>query len=410
MEKLITEAKADQAYQKIREAVKGGKVPRDLPTSHPAQKFQGQWDALSTTPELQGLLLYHGRIVVPEAAKTEVMKTLHVQHTGESKTLANARQLYFWVGMTQDIKLMVAACQVCLTHKPSQRLEPQIQTVASRPWEAMSIDLGYYHGTHYLVLMDRYSGWPLVQPLKKLDTSAVTATLEDWFLDYGKPVSIRSDGGPQFRSEFIRWCEDQNIVHQLSSAYHHESNGHAEVAVREMKSLLAKTKNFKAFRHALREWRNTPRFDGLSPSQWLTGRRQRTEAVAAPEAYQRINDADVQAHEARRGHRHEQVKANVDQASRALEPMQPGDAVMVQDHKTRKWTIEATIIARRNRRSYQIDIEGRTHVRNRRFLRPAITPGPSTSHVPNEGPHPTKATAEKKIHDLRSRRKVKFRD
>ena len=202
VEKLITEAKADQAYQKIREAVKGGKVPRDLPTSHPAQKFQGQWDALSTTPELQGLLLYHGRIVVPEAAKTEVMKTLHVQHTGESKTLANARQLYFWVGMTQDIKLMVAACQVCLTHKPSQRLEPQIQTVASRPWEAMSID----------------------------------------------------------------------------------------------------------------------------------------------------------------------------------------------------------------RRSYEIDIEGRTHVRNRRFLRPAITPGPSTSHVPNEGPHPTKATAEKKIHDLRSRRKVKFRD
>ena len=177
-----------------------------------------------------------------------------------------------------------------------------------------------------------------------------------------------------------------------------------------MKSLLAKTKNFRAFRHALREWRNTPRFDGLSPSQWLTGRRQRTEAVAAPEAYQRINDADVQAHEARRGHRHEQVKANVDQASRALEPMQPGDSVMVQDHKTRKWMIEATIIARRNRRSYEVDLEGRTHVRNRRFLRPAITPGPSTSHVPNEGPHPTKATAEKKIHDLRSRRKVKFRD
>ena len=88
-------------------------------------------------------------------------------------------------------------------------------------------------GATYLVVVDRYSGWPLVQPLKKLDTSAVTATLEDWFLDYGKPVSIRSDGGPQFRSEFIRWCEDQNIVHQLSSAYHHESNGHAEVAVRE---------------------------------------------------------------------------------------------------------------------------------------------------------------------------------
>ena len=177
LEKLTAHAKADQAYQKIREAVKGRKAPNQLPTTHPAQQLKSQWDALSTMPELPHLLLYHGRIVVPDVAKAEVLKTLHVQHTGESKTLANARQLYFWVGLTRDIKLMVATCQVCLAHTPSQRLEPQIQTSSSRPWEAVSVDLGYYHGTHYLVLMDRYSGWPLVQPLKKLDTSAVTTIL-----------------------------------------------------------------------------------------------------------------------------------------------------------------------------------------------------------------------------------------
>ena len=32
----------------------------------------------------------------------------------------------------------------------------------------------------------------------------------------------------------------------------------------------------------LREWRNTPRYDGLSPAQGLYGRRQRTEAVVIP--------------------------------------------------------------------------------------------------------------------------------
>ena len=68
-------------------------------------------------------------------------------------------------------------------------VEPQIWTMTSRPFEAVSVDLGYLNGTHYLVLMDRYSGWPLVKPLKKLDTAFVTSTLEDWFLDYGKPVS-----------------------------------------------------------------------------------------------------------------------------------------------------------------------------------------------------------------------------
>ena len=107
---MIATAKADLPHQKVREAIKGRKLPEQLPTDHPAQAFRGQWDALSTEPALQNLILYHGRIVVPKEAKTEVMQSLHVEHTGKSKTLANARQLYFWIEMTQDIKLMVALC------------------------------------------------------------------------------------------------------------------------------------------------------------------------------------------------------------------------------------------------------------------------------------------------------------
>ena len=182
---------------------------------------------------------------MPEEARREILKTLHIQHTGESKTLANARQIYFWPGITADVKLMVSSCQECLRLKPSQQLEPQLQTLSSRPFEAVSVDLGYQNGTNYLVLVDRYSGWPMDKPLKKLDTTAVTSILDDWFLEHGKPVDLRSDGGPQFRRDFDQWCESQEINHQLSSAYNHQSNGHAEVAVREMKHLLEKTKSYK---------------------------------------------------------------------------------------------------------------------------------------------------------------------
>ena len=129
----------------------------------------------------------------PKTTKQEILKTLHVQHTKKTKTLANARQLYFWPGLKKDIKLMVSQCPQCVPLLPSQRLEEQIQTVASRPLEAMSVDLGYYKGTHYLVLIDRYSGWPLMNPLKELNAFVVKSISEDWFLDYGKPVDIRSD-------------------------------------------------------------------------------------------------------------------------------------------------------------------------------------------------------------------------
>ena len=89
---------------------------------------------------------------MPHEARKEVLKTLHIQHTGESKTLANARQIYFWLGMTCDVKLMVPTCKERLGLRPSQQMEPQIQIMASRSFEAVSVDLGYQHGIHYLVL------------------------------------------------------------------------------------------------------------------------------------------------------------------------------------------------------------------------------------------------------------------
>ena len=111
--------------------------------------------------------------------------------------------------------------------------------------------------------------------------------LEEWFVDHGILVSIRTDGGPQFRGSFDEWCTRNNIQHELSSTYRHESNGHAECAVREIKKLLAKTPTYKAFQQALRNYGNCPRYDGLSPAHWYFGLRQRTEAVAyAESAYQ----------------------------------------------------------------------------------------------------------------------------
>merc|ERR1712008_189880 len=71
-------------------------------------------------------------------------------------------------------------------------------------------------------------------------------------------------------------------------------------AVREVKKLLAKTSTYKDFQQALRNYRNCPRYDGLSPAQWYFGRRQRTEAVAFPSAYSRIPENIMANHEYQR--------------------------------------------------------------------------------------------------------------
>ena len=74
------------------------------------------------------------------------------------------------------------------------------------------------------------------------------------------------------------------------------------------------------------------------------------------------------------GHRLEKGKARVDQSLRILEPMKPGDSILVQDPKTSRWSIKATVVSRRNKRSYNIEIDGCHLIRNRRFLKPVIAP------------------------------------
>ena len=124
-------------------------------TQHKITKLLARYVHRTSTP--RGIM-YHGQILVPNLAHKQILETLHVQHCGETKILANARQLYFWIGMTDQIKLMTSKCKTCLKLKPSKPVEPLIQTHASRPFEAISIDLGYLEGTHYLILADRYSG------------------------------------------------------------------------------------------------------------------------------------------------------------------------------------------------------------------------------------------------------------
>ena len=371
---LTTAASNDPDYQKVIQVLKDQKNLKDLPKDHAALNYKSIWDSLSFDENYK-LLLYHDRIIVPVQARSRILEILHIQHTGIEKTLRNARQLYFWPKMQKDISNLVSKCQECTRLLPSQASQPQIQTFASRPFEHVSVDLGYQHGTHYLILADRYSGWPTAKPLRKLDTKAVTSLLENIFYDFGKPVRIRSDGGPQFREEFKTWCSENNMIHELSSAHHHQSNGHAESAVKEMKHLLEKTNNFNDFQKALHKYRNTPRYDGLSPTQWMFGRRMRSEAPALPSAYERIDDSTIQLHESRRKEEMEKKKLIADKSSKPLSLLEVGDTVLIQDPISKRWDSSALVVHRRNERSYKVRTSnGKYYLRNRKFLRPKFEP------------------------------------
>ena len=100
----------------------------------------------------------------------------------------------------------------------------------------MCTDLFQSAGNHYLIKVDRYSGHPFVSKLSQLSTSAVLRAMEPIFQAFGYLHSIRSDGGPQCRSEF----KTHGIIHEVSSPYNSQSNGHVEAAVKNVKHALQK--------------------------------------------------------------------------------------------------------------------------------------------------------------------------
>ena len=372
---LMDDALADEEYQTLIAVFKSNTHIRDLPPAHPARAYQSLWDEIRLQ---DGLLMYGDRIIIPKTSRKRILDLLHIPHNGIEKTRVAARQLYFWPTMNNDIKLLVEKCEACQQLRPSQVREPLQPTMAEGPMDAISVDLFHYEGDEYLLMVDRFSGWPFTKKLRKTDTGSIIKQLRLWFWDFGYPRIVRSDGGPQFREEFKEFLHGINAKHEDTSAYYAQSNGHAESAVKNVKALIAKYDglNDECF-EALAAWRNSPRADGFSPAQMFFGRRQRGILPAIPAAYVPIDLSEAAAARQRTSRKNKDV---YDRRSRPLSDLKVGMEVRIQDPKTRKWDRFGMVTSiRPDGRSYYVLSNGRTLLRNRTFLKPRVIHDDPTS-------------------------------
>ena len=138
----------------------------------------------------------------------------------------------------------------------------------------IGLDLFSYANKDYLICVNHWSGY-----LHFTSSTAVIFALTTWLNLFGWPSSIRSDGGPQFRGKFTRFCE----TNKISAPYNPKSNGLAEAGVKSVKNILRKSMSSGSNADfMLYEWRNVPRSDGYSPAQLMYGRAQRTSLPSLP--------------------------------------------------------------------------------------------------------------------------------
>ena len=78
-----------------------------------------------------------------------------------------ARDYFYWPKISEDIHNFVDKCDPCNATKPQNKKEPMILLpIPDRPWQILSTDVFEWNNQVYQVLVDSYSGWFEIDPLK----------------------------------------------------------------------------------------------------------------------------------------------------------------------------------------------------------------------------------------------------
>jgi hypothetical protein len=329
------------------------------------------------------------RIVIPHSIRADILRDLVQMHQGATKTCQRARLSVYWPNIDNDIVNATKHCETCTKHLPSQQPEPfRVRPPATRPFEQIHADLCELNGRHFLVMVDKFSGWPHVVAFRDKKTTArnVIGHCRSFFSNVGAPVTFWSDNGPQFgAAEFQRFLTDWGITSLTSSPYYAQSNGRAEAEIDSMKALIhgswtAGAFNEEKFAKSILLFRNAPRSGGASPAQLIFNRPMRDCLPAhrrsfAPE-WQKA--ADVLEKRARRSK--ELQIAHYNKHTRPLAPFVIGNHVLIQHPTSKLWCTPGVIVEVGHHRDYLIKTPaGRIFRRNRRFLRPRVPVFPTTT-------------------------------
>ncbi|UYV80033.1 K02A2.6-like [Cordylochernes scorpioides] len=200
--------------------------------------------------------------------------------------------------------------------------------------------------------------------MRETTTRKTIEQLRRLFSSYGLPEELVSDNGPQFTgSEMKGFLEGNGIKQTLIPAYHPQSNGLAERAVRTIKTALDKNKRKigdtiqDTLSKVLLAYRSTPHVTtGKTPSELFIGRALRTRvSLIHPSLTSRVRDQQAR-----------QMKYD---RRTQLEEFQIDDLVWCKNFRGGDKWIPGKFVGKKGTRVYTILIHGQVKAYHRDQIR-----------------------------------------
>ena len=194
-------------------------------------------DALYT---VEGVPFTDHKMLIPRRLRKQIVEALHAGHQGINGMLANARRRIFWPGLGAQLTQAKNQCHTCMEMSPSSPKEPIAELPQPEfPFQMTVLDFCDMHGKKFLIFADRYTGWVEVAFMNSTTAKATCSVMRKWFVTFGVPEHLGSDGGPPFESfEFNKFLKEWGVKKHCSSAYYPQGNGRAELAVKAAKRIL----------------------------------------------------------------------------------------------------------------------------------------------------------------------------
>ena len=195
------------------------------------------------------------RRCVPSDEQTRILTFCHSEacggHFSARKTADKILQAgFYWPTLFKDCFEFCKTCTRCqqlggITKRNMMPLTPILIIEIFYCW---GIDfMGPFPpscGYLYILLsVDYVSKWVEAVPTRTNDHKVVLKFIKEHiFSRFGVPRAIISDGGLHFcNRSFENLLKKYGVTHKVSTAYHPQTNGQAELANREIKHILEKT-------------------------------------------------------------------------------------------------------------------------------------------------------------------------